>query len=114
TLRGDSVDRIVYTLSRRMRAHSEPEARALLRGFEVRTTTKGDWMYLTVTSPRLKTVSADVSITVPRSMRAALISTTGGNVQAFDFDGHVELQTRGGQVQIDRVKMGATVLAGGG
>ena len=113
-LRGDSGDRVVYTLSRRMHAHSEHEARALLRGFEVRTTTKGDWMYLTVTSPQLKTVSADVSITVPRSMREALIATTGGNVQAYDFDGHVEAQTRGGQVQIDRIKLGTTVRAGGG
>src|SRR5437879_3285449 len=35
TLRGDSGDRVVYTLARRMQAHSEREARALLRDFEV-------------------------------------------------------------------------------
>jgi len=114
TLRGDASDRVVYTLTRRMQAHSEQEARALLRGFEVRTTTRGDWMYLTVTSPGLKTVSADVLITVPRSMSEAWIATSGGNVQAYDFDGHLEAQTRGGQVQIDRIKLGATVRAGGG
>lgn len=114
TLRGASNDRVVYTLTRRMHAHSEQEAKALLRGFEVRTTTRGDWMYLTVRSPQLKTVSADVSITVPRAMREAWIATTGGNVQAYDFDGHLEAQTRGGQVQLDRIKVGATVRAGGG
>ena len=114
TLRGDVSDRVVYTLTRRMRAQSEQEARALLRGFEVRTTTRGDWMYLTVTSPGLKTVSADVSITVPRSMHEAWIATSGGNVQAYDFDGHLEAQTRGGQVQIDRIKPTQTVRAGGG
>jgi hypothetical protein len=112
TLRGDSSDRVVYTLTRRMHAHSEQEARALLRGFEVRTTTRGEWMYLTVTSPGLKTVSADVSITVPRFMHEAWVGTSGGNVQAYDFDGHLEAQTRGGQVQIDRIKLGATVRAG--
>jgi hypothetical protein len=71
-------------------------------------------MYLTITSPGLKTVSADVSITIPRFMHEAWVATTGGNVQAFDFDGHLEAQTRGGQVQIDRIKLGATVRAGGG
>ena len=113
-LRGDSNERIVYTLTRRMHVHSEQEARTLLRGFEVRTTTRGDCMYLTVTSPAAKTVSADMTITVPRSMREAWIATTGGNVQAYDFDGHVEVQTRGGQVQMDRIKQSTTVRAGGG
>ena len=114
TLRGDSSERVAYSLSRRMHAHSEQEARALLRGFEVRTTTRGDCMYLTVISPLSRTVSADFSITVPRSMHEAFITTTGGNVQAYDFDGRVEAQTRGGQVQIDRIKQGTTVRAGGG
>lgn len=113
-LRGDSSDRIVYTLKRRMHAHSEEEARELLRGFEVKTTTRGDWIYLTLKSPDLKTVNADVSLTVPRSMREAVIETSAGNVQAYDFDGRVEAQTRGGQVQIDRIKEGATIRAGGG
>jgi DUF4097 and DUF4098 domain-containing protein YvlB len=113
-LRGDSGDRVVYTLKRRMRAQSEEEARALLRGFEVKTTTRGDWIYLTLKSPDLRTINADVSLTVPRSMREAVIETSAGNVQAYDFDGRVEAQTRGGQVQLDRIKLGATVRAGGG
>ncbi len=113
-LRGDSSDRVVYTLNRRMRARSEEEARELLRGFEVKTTTRGDWIYLTLKSPDLRTINADVSLTVPRSMREAIIETSAGNVQAYDFDGRVEAQTRGGQVQLDRIKEGATVRAGGG
>lgn len=113
-LRGDASDRVGYTLKRRMKAHSEQEARALLRGFEVKSTIRGDWIYLTVTSPALKTVSADVSLTVPRSLEEAWIETSGGNVEAYDFDGHVEAQTRGGQVQIDRVQEGAVVRSGGG
>jgi hypothetical protein len=113
-LRGDSGDRVVYTLNRRMRARSEEEARELLRGFEVKTTTRGDWIFLVLKSPDMKTINADVSVTVPRSMREALIETSGGNVQAYDFDGRVEAQTRGGQVQLDRIKEGAIVRAGGG
>src|ERR1700680_3583670 len=49
-LRGDSGDRVVYTTKRRMKARTEDEARLLLRGFEVKTTIRGDAMYLTVTS----------------------------------------------------------------
>jgi len=86
----------------------------MLRGFEVKTTTRGYLMYLTITSPGLKTVSAEVSITVPRSMREAWIATTAGNVQAYDFDGQVEAETRGGRVQLDRIKQSTTVRAGGG
>src|SRR5712692_3464232 len=41
-LRGDLGDRVVYTLQRRMKAKTLEEARALLRGFEVKTTTRGD------------------------------------------------------------------------
>jgi DUF4097 and DUF4098 domain-containing protein YvlB len=113
-LRGDSSDRVVYTLQRRMKARTEVEARALLRGFEVKTTTRGDWLILTVTSPSLKTVSAEVSVSVPRTLRQAWIETNGGNVEAYDFDGHVEARTGGGTVQIDRIKQGTTVRAGGG
>ncbi len=113
-LRGGSGDRVAYTLTRRLLADSEEEARRALRGFEVKTTTRGDWIYLTVTSPLSKTVGADVSLTVPRSMREAFIETLGGNVQAYDFDGSVEAHTGGGQVHIDGVKLGATVRAGGG
>jgi hypothetical protein len=113
-LRGDIGDRVAYTLQRRMKAKTLEEARALLRGFEVKTTTRGDTLLLTVTSPSLKTVSADVSVSVPRTLLQAWIETNGGNVQAYDFDGHVEARTSGGQVQIDRIKQGTTVRAGGG
>src|SRR5260370_37605570 len=107
-LRGDSGDRVVYTLQRRMKARTVDEARALLRGFEVKTTTRVDTLFLTVTSPALKTVSAEVTVNVPRSLRQAWIETNGGKVQAYDFDGRVERRTGGGQVQIDRTKLVAT------
>jgi len=113
-LRGGAGDRVAYTFTRRMKARNVEEARALLRGFEVKTTTRGEWLYLTVTSPSLKTVSAQVSVNVPRALHAALIETNGGNVQAYDFDGNVEARTVGGTVQIDRIKQGTTIRAGGG
>lgn len=113
-LRGDSGDRLSYTLKRRMKTRTEEEARALLRRFEVRSATRGEWIYLTVTSPGSKTVSADVTITVPRDMREALVETYGGSVQAYDFDGRMQAQTSGGRVQLDRIKTGATVRTGGG
>ena len=113
-LRGNAGDRVEYTLKRRMKTETEDEARALLRGFEVRTTARGDSMYLTVTSPAVKTVSADLTITAPRSMREAWVETYGGNVQAYDFDGALQARTGGGQVQIDRIGQGATIRTGGG
>ena len=113
-LKGDTGDRVVYTLNRRMKAGSEEEARTLLRGFEVKTAVRGEWVYLTVTSPASKTVNADVNVTVPRTMREAVVETNGGNVQAYDFGGRLQAQTSGGQVQVDRIGQGATIRTGGG
>src|SRR5690349_3446446 len=42
-LRGESTDRVVYTLKARVRARDARDAEALLRQFDVKTRTHGQW-----------------------------------------------------------------------
>lgn len=114
TVRGDATDRIAYVLKRRMKARDSAEAEKLLRGFEVRTTTRGEWTYLIVRSPASKTMSADLSVTVPRSLREAVVESYGGNIGAYDLDGVCEITTAGGRVDMDRIRQNAVAKTGGG
>ena len=114
TLRGHAGGRMSYTLKRKIQARDAEEAARLLRGFEVKTSVRGGWLYLTVTSPSSRTMSADLSVTVPRSFEDAVVESYDGNVQAYDFDGQVQVSTAAGNVSLDRLQRSAVAKTGGG
>src|SRR5579864_9343321 len=74
-LRGESTDRVVYTLKARVRAGDARAAEALLRQFDVRTRTQGSWAYLTVAPSRRISEAPELSLTVPRALRQILVET---------------------------------------
>src|SRR5271166_5553508 len=51
-LRGDARDRAVYTLKARVMARDVRDAEGLLRQFDLKTRTRGQWAYLTVAPSR--------------------------------------------------------------
>ncbi len=114
TVNGTGGDRVAYTLKRRIRAVSAQEAERQLRGFEVRSSTRGEWIYLTVTSPSSKIMSADLTVGVPRWMHQLQVESYDGNVTASDFDGEVEVNAVGGNVELDRIKQSVVARTGGG
>src|SRR5262249_50363410 len=101
-VRGASEDQIRYTITKRVKAHSEAEARRRLARFLVRTYRQGDTTTLTIIHAGDAWGSSDVNVTAPRGSREAILETHGGGVDASDLGGSVQVQTGGGGIRLDR------------
>jgi hypothetical protein len=113
-LRGDASGHAVYALKARVKARDAREAEALLRQFEVKTKTQGEWVYLTVAPPQRISEAPEMTISVPRALRQAWIETRGGNLQASGLDGEIEARSAGGKIEVDDIRGRADLRTGGG
>lgn len=111
--RGDSAD-IRYSIKRRVRAASEPEARGLLGGFGLKSRTSGEWQILWVTVPPRGAGAPELTLRVPRSLKECVIGAHGGAIEAYDIDGAVEAQTLAGGITLDRIGGAVRAQTGGG
>jgi DUF4097 and DUF4098 domain-containing protein YvlB len=114
TMRGGAQDQIHYTITKRVKARSEAEAWRRLSRFEVRAYQQGDTAILTIAHAGDGWGSADVNVTAPRGLRAAVLETHGGKVDAADWDGVLEVQTGGGSIKLDHVAGSVTARTAGG
>ena len=114
TVRGGGEDQIRYTVTKRVKARSEGEARRLLRQFLVNTHRQGDLYTLTIAHGGEGWRSADLSLTAPRGFREVLLETHGGKVDAADLNGAVQVQTGGGGIRLDRISGPVTAMTAGG
>jgi DUF4097 and DUF4098 domain-containing protein YvlB len=106
--------RDVYTLKTRVRARDAREAEALLRQFEVRSRTQGEWVYLLIVPPKRTSEAPELSLSVPRTLRQCRIETRGGNVQASELDGDIDARSAGGHIGVDAIHGRADIKTGGG
>src|SRR2546422_5057374 len=94
TVRGGVEDRIIrYTVTKRVKARSEAEARRLLRQFLVRAYRQGDTSTLTIAHGGEGWGSADLNVTVPRGFREVFLEQHGGMVDAADLNGAMQVQS---------------------
>jgi DUF4097 and DUF4098 domain-containing protein YvlB len=113
-MRGAAVDRIQYTVTQRIKARTEIEARRAFGSFVVNTRPRGDntsLALMTIDSPGVLT---EVVLRVPKTLREAWVETQIGGVEVTDLDGLISAITTAGQVVVDRVGAGATAKTGGG
>jgi DUF4097 and DUF4098 domain-containing protein YvlB len=113
-LQGDNSNRAAYKLKVRVQARNAREAGVLLRQFEVKTRTQGDWVRLTVMPPKNISEAPELSMSVPRALLRMWIETRAGNVQASDLDGELEARSAGGQINVEGIKGRAQLRTGGG
>src|SRR5229473_539099 len=90
TVRGGEDRVIRFTVTKRVKARSEVEARRLLRQFLVNTHRQGDLHTLTIVHGGEDWRSADLNLTAPRGFREVLLETHGGQVDAADLSGAVQ------------------------
>jgi DUF4097 and DUF4098 domain-containing protein YvlB len=114
TVRGGAEDQIRYTVTKRVKAGSEAEARRLLQQFLVSVHRQGDMHILTIAHGGEGHLSADLNLTVPRGFREALLETHGGKVDAADLNGSVQVQTGGGGIKLDRISGPVIARTAGG
>jgi hypothetical protein len=100
-VRGGAGDQVVYRITQRVRAANSATARVLMGASDVNRVA-ADLMRLSLHSA--PNVLADVEITVPRQVSAALLESPFGDLEAYDFGGNVQAITQGGSIRIDRVR----------
>lgn len=114
-LRGNAnAQSIKYSVKKRVRAVSSTQALQLLREFVVRPGEQGNLVTLTLIPPRRGASGADLSVSIPRALRQAVVESTGGDITATDLDGEVQTVTAAGRIEIDRLGANAAIRTGGG
>jgi DUF4097 and DUF4098 domain-containing protein YvlB len=103
TVRGTVADQVQYTITKRIKATNESEARRKLSRFLVRAYQQGDMTVFTVAHAGDQWGSADVNVSAPRNFRDAVLETHGGKVDVADWSGALEVQTGGGAIKLDRI-----------
>jgi hypothetical protein len=115
TVQGEVRADIAYTLKKRVRASTQESARAALSGCVVKTSRQGPWGTLVVSFPsRRSELSAELRLSVPRTLREAEVESEGGGLEARDLEGGLKADTSGGAVLIDRIGGDLSVRTGGG
>lgn len=99
-----------YSIRVSIAARSEAEARRLLERLPMHIVSQGDWVVLTAPGgPALATVA----VKAPR-LSAANIATSDGNVEVSGIDGSCDVDTRAGEISVDRIRGQCKLVTGGG
>src|SRR5215469_14582226 len=99
-----------YSIRVSVAARSEAEARRLFDRLPLHIVNQGDWVVLTAPGgPAL----AAVTVKGPR-LAAANIVTSDGAVEASGIDGPCDIDTRAGEISVDRIKGACSLVTGGG
>lgn len=113
-VRGEAGPRITYQLTERVKARTSMQAERMLEAVRPRTMVRGDLTTLILVPPSLNTMSAELRLNVPRTLREAVFTTFGGDVEAYDLDGVVQVDTAAGRIQVDRLGSQVIATTGGG
>lgn len=112
TVKGAPGNELSYTLTKRVKARNEGEARQLLESLLLRTARRGMVTVLSVQS--VAGLDADLEVTAPQKSREIVIETLGGAVEASQFDGAIHAQTGGGRVSLDQISGAVVAKTAGG
>lgn len=114
-LQGEARGNIGYVLQKKARAAaSEAEARALLGKVTVKALRRRGAIVLEVSLPAGWATSAALQLHVPRGLRETVLESQGESIEAYDLDGALRADSRGGRLQLDRIRGDVTVRTGGG
>jgi DUF4097 and DUF4098 domain-containing protein YvlB len=113
-LQGEARGDIGYVLKKRTKVQDPARARALLNGIAVKTAKRSGGLVLEVSPPPGWETSADLQLRVPRSLRETILESQGESIEAYDLDGSLRADSRGGRLQVDRIQGDVTVRTSGG
>ena len=109
--RGREQSNIIYSFKRRVRARSEAEAQAALRGCRVRSARHGDTTSLIISDAER---SAELQVSCPRDLAEVFLLTKGGSVEAADLSGNLRAQAGAGKIGIYRIGGNVEIRTAGG
>ena len=114
TVRGGAENQVQYTVTRRVKARSESDARRLLREVAAKSYRQGDMNGITIALGGERQGDAELNVTVPRSFRESIVETHGGGIDAADLSGGLEAETGGGPIRLDRISGPVRAMTAGG
>jgi len=114
TLRGDPRPQLDYRLLKRIRASRHTDARHALDQISVHTTRRGEWLELSVRTPRDVDARLSLWLNVPRSFREVRLASQSGAIQASGLQARLDLESAGGPVSIEDVIGPVALRVGGG
>ena len=113
-VRGAPRDDCSFRIKQKTRASSEADARNRLRGFSIRTRSVVETATLTLQPAENSFSILEMEVLAPNTMTSSAVSTRFGELQAYDLEGSVSLESGGGQVQVDRIGRNAVLRTTGG
>jgi hypothetical protein len=113
-VQGEARPDVVYVLKKRARVQDPERARVLLNQVSLKMVRRGAGMVLEVSFPAGGLTSADLRVRMPRKLRETVLESQGESIEAYDLDGSLRADSRGGRLQVDRIGGDVTVRTGGG
>ena len=112
TIVGADQPSITFVIKKRTHKGGEETARKLLQSFAVNVSRKADTAYVEgewENERKVRYLSAEFTLTVPRTLTLAKVETSGGSVDMRNLVGQVLAETAGGSITLDQI--GGSVAA---
>ncbi len=100
TVTGIAGGSLQYTLTKRVKARNEADARRHLQEFQFKISRTGETTVINLAESNGK---AELAVRAPKSLQMTRIDTHGGRVVVTDMDGTVQAGTGGGPMHLDRI-----------
>jgi DUF4097 and DUF4098 domain-containing protein YvlB len=116
-LRGSANEQAAYKLVERVKAHTAEEAHRLFGQGSISITRIMNtpmMTTLTVASFASESVMTQLEVTVPRRIATVILDVRPGDVEVYDLDGNVHVDTTAGMIHCDRIRGGVEGNTGGG
>jgi DUF4097 and DUF4098 domain-containing protein YvlB len=110
TLEAGGSGPLTYTVSVKINARTEAEARRTLQQFAVRIESGGGWTRVSMPGGAALTA---VTVKSPKLVEAAIM-TSDGTVEANGVDGPVAIESGAGVLKADRIRGDCRMITGGG
>ena len=115
---GGNYQGISYTVTKRVHAYSEQDARKEFETIHISSGNSGETAWIRGQSPRYYSsrhdFRADFEVLVPSSITLVNARTGGGNLAVHNIQGKLEAETGGGNVELDRINDDVDAQSGGG
>lgn len=111
TVSSDATSTLSYSMQVSARVRNESDARRLLNSFALRVSRQGGWV--TLTAPR-GPAAMHLTLTVPRGLREAVISTSDGTVDVGSIECPLKVDSGAGGLKVDRAGAECKLITSGG
>jgi len=113
-VRGTTGDRITYRLTERVKARTQEEAHRLFHSSISNAINRGGSTVLTIMPMAHESVVTQLEVSVPNRIAGVMVDAQPGDVEAYDVDGNLHVDTTAGMIRCDRIRGGLEGKTGGG